>query len=79
MLAPGDGNDPVQIIDSRDLAEWTIRVAENNTLGVFNATGPVAPITMSEMLYGIKAVTTTGAQFTWVPAEFLTEQKVRRG
>ena len=41
MLAPGDGNDPVQIIDSRDLAEWTIRVAENRTLGVFNATGPV--------------------------------------
>ncbi len=77
VLAPGDGNDPVQIIDSRDLAEWTIRVAENNTLGVFNATGPVAPMTMSEMLYGIKAVTTAGAQFVWVPAAFLTEQKVR--
>jgi 2'-hydroxyisoflavone reductase len=77
VLAPGDGNDPVQIIDSRDLAEWTIRVAENNTLGVFNATGPVAPMTMSEMLYGIKAVTTAGAQFVWVPAAFLTEQRVR--
>ena len=47
VLAPGDGNDPVQIIDSRDLAEWTIRVAENKTLGVFNATGPVAPLTMA--------------------------------
>ena len=77
VLAPGSGNDPVQIIDSRDLAEWTIRVAENRTLGVFNATGPVKPLTMSEMLYGIKAVTTSGAQFIWVPAEFLTEQKIR--
>jgi 2'-hydroxyisoflavone reductase len=77
VLAPGTGNDPVQIIDSRDLAEWTIRVAENRTLGVFNATGPVKPLTMAEMLYGIKAVTTSGAQFTWVPAEFLTEQKIR--
>lgn len=77
VLAPGDGNDPVQIIDSRDLAEWTIRVAENNTLGVFNATGPVTPLTMAQLLYGIKAVTTAGAQFTWVPASFLTEQKVR--
>jgi 2'-hydroxyisoflavone reductase len=77
VLAPGTGNDPVQIIDSRDLAEWTIRVAENRTLGVFNATGPIKPLTMAEMLYGIKAVTTSGAQFTWVPAEFLAEQKIR--
>ena len=34
------------------------------------------PLSMGEMLYGIKAVTSTGAQFTWVPADFLREQKV---
>jgi len=77
VLAPGDGSDPVQIIDVRDLAEWMIRVAENRTLGVFNATGPAKAMSMAEMLYGIKAVTTSGAQFTWVPWEFLTEQKIR--
>ena len=77
VLAPGDGNDPVQFIDSRDLAEWTIRCAENKTLGVFNATGPAKPLTMAEMLYGIRAVTTAGAQFTWVPWPFLAEQKIR--
>lgn len=76
VLAPGDGKDPVQIIDARDLAEWTIRVAESRTLGTFNATGPVKPLTMAELLYGIKAVTTAGAQFTWVPADFLREQKL---
>jgi 2'-hydroxyisoflavone reductase len=27
VLAPGDGGDPVQFIDARDLAEWTIRMA----------------------------------------------------
>ena len=77
VLAPGDGNDPVQIIDSRDIAEFTIRMAENRTFGRFNATGPVTPLTMSQLLYGIKAVTTAGAQFTWVPADFLTQQQVR--
>ncbi|HEX4681263.1 MAG TPA: NAD-dependent epimerase/dehydratase family protein [Gemmatimonadaceae bacterium] len=77
VLAPGDGNDPVQIIDSRDIAEWTIRVAENRTLGTFNATGPVKPLTMAQLLYGIKSVTTAGAQFTWVPADFLREQGIR--
>jgi 2'-hydroxyisoflavone reductase len=77
VLAPGNGNDPVQIIDVRDLAEFMIRMAENRTLGVFNATGPVHPLSMAEMLYGIKAVTTAGAQFTWVPWEFLATQKIR--
>jgi len=76
VLAPGTGNDIVQFIDSRDLAEWTIRCAENKTFGIYNATGPEKPLTMAEMLYGIKAVTTAGAQFTWVPAEFLTAQKI---
>ena len=76
VLAPGTGNDPVQIIDARDLAEWTVRMAENRTFGTYNATGPLKVLTMAEMLYGIKAVTTSGAQFTWVPENFLKEQKV---
>src|SRR5690606_37666223 len=37
VLVPGDGRDPVQVIDGRDLAEWTIRMAENGTTGTFNA------------------------------------------
>ena len=76
-MAPGDPNDPVQIIDARDLAEWTIRMIEKRATGVFNATGPDKPMTMAEMLYGIKGVTTAGAQFTWVPADFLRAQKVQ--
>lgn len=76
VLAPGDPNDPVQFIDARDLGEWTIRLIEQKAYGTFNATGPAHPLTMAEMLHGIKAVTTAGAQFTWVPASFLEEQKV---
>jgi 2'-hydroxyisoflavone reductase len=76
VLAPGNPNDPVQFIDARDLGEWTIRLLEQKSNGTFNATGPAQPLTIAEMLYGIKAVTTAGAQFTWVPASFLEEQKV---
>jgi 2'-hydroxyisoflavone reductase len=77
VLAPGSPTDPAQFIDSRDLAEWTIRMAENRVFGTYQATGPAAPLTIAEMLYGIKAVTTAGAQFTWVPADFLEQQKIR--
>jgi 2'-hydroxyisoflavone reductase len=77
VLAPGTPNDPVQYIDARDLGEWIVRLAESRTLGIFNATGPKAPTTIAEMLYGIKAVTTSDARFTWVPADFLGANQVR--
>jgi 2'-hydroxyisoflavone reductase len=48
----GTPNDPVQLIDARDIAEWTIRVAENRTLGIYNTTGPNPPMTMGQMLEG---------------------------
>jgi 2'-hydroxyisoflavone reductase len=76
VLAPGDGSDPVQLVDARDLAEWTIRVAEARTLGVFNAMGPAYDLTMGDALVGVRAATTAGARLHWVPADFLEQQKV---
>jgi 2'-hydroxyisoflavone reductase len=75
VLAPGTPDDPVQFIDARDLAEWTVRMAEAAEKGIYNAAGTPMPI--AEMLYGIKAVTTAVARFTWVPADFLASQQVR--
>jgi 2'-hydroxyisoflavone reductase len=76
VLAPGDGTDPVQLVDARDLAEWTIRVAESRALGTFNAMGPAFELTMGEMLCGIRAATTAGAKLHWVPVDFLERHKV---
>jgi 2'-hydroxyisoflavone reductase len=77
VLAPDKPDDPCQFIDSRDLAEWMIRMAEVREFGLYNAIGPARPLTIAEMLYGVKAITTAGAQFTWVPWEFLQTQGVR--
>jgi nucleoside-diphosphate-sugar epimerase len=76
VLAPGNQTDPVQFIDARDLAEWIIRMAEQGTTGIFNATGPKSKMTIKEMLEGIKSATKSNAQFTWASAEFLAAQKV---
>jgi len=75
VLAPGTPNDPTQFIDSRDLAEFMIRLAENKVLGTFNAVGPVT--SMGDVLNGIKAAVGSNATFTWVPAEFLSANGVR--
>jgi 2'-hydroxyisoflavone reductase len=77
VLAPGDPTDPVQIIDARDLAEFSIRVCEDGTTGVYNVTGPKSRLTISEMLGGIRAVMSTDAYLTWVNADFLAAQRVR--
>ena len=76
VLAPGDGTDPVQFVDARDLAEWTIRMVEARTLGVFNAMGPEAPLTMGGLLGGIGAAIGSKASLAWVPVDFLEQQKV---
>ncbi len=76
VAAPGDGADRVQVIDARDLAEWTIRMVEARRFGKFNAVGPTHPLTMGEMLCGLQAATDAGPRLTWLPVAFLEEQKV---
>jgi 2'-hydroxyisoflavone reductase len=76
VLAPGDGSDPVQFIDVRDLAEWTIRVAEQRITGVFNAAGPDPPITVGQMLAGIAQGLQVHPRLVWAPTAFLRENAV---
>ena len=77
VLAPGNPSDPVQFLDARDLAEWIIRMAEEGTVGTFNATGPKTRLDIGGMLDGIAKATKANAQFTWADADFLAEQKIR--
>src|SRR5881398_2054466 len=76
VLAPGSTDDPVQFIDARGLAEWTIRMAENRETRIYNATGPAKPLGIGGMLDGIKSALKSSATFTWVAEDFLTQQKV---
>jgi 2'-hydroxyisoflavone reductase len=78
ILAPGDPEaDRVQIIDVRDLCEWCVRLCEQQTYGTFMGVGPENGRSMAELLYGIAAVTTAPLSWTWVPLDFLAEQRIR--
>jgi 2'-hydroxyisoflavone reductase len=74
VLAP-PADDPVQIIDARDLGEWSIRCCENSVYGVYNATGPASRFTVRQMLEGARSVVGGNATFTHVTAEFLAAQQ----
>ena len=77
MLAPGTPDDPVAFIDQRDLTEFIVRLCEADATGTYNTVGPRAGLSVSEMLYGCKAVTTSNTRFTWIDADFLLERKLR--
>ncbi len=76
VLAPGAPDDPVQIIDVRDLGEFLVRLIENKTTGVFNALGPDKTLTFGQMLAACKEAARSDASFTWVDAGFLEKQGV---
>jgi nucleoside-diphosphate-sugar epimerase len=77
VLAPGKPEDATQIVDARDLAEWTIRMAETGEVGIFNATGPNEPRPIGKMLEGLKSALKSDATFTFVNQDFLQQQSLR--
>jgi len=77
VLAPGAPSDRVQVVDVRDLAEWTVRLAEDPVRGVFNATGPAQPLSIGGLLEEVRAGTGADARFTWVEEAFLEAHGVQ--
>jgi 2'-hydroxyisoflavone reductase len=77
VLAPGTPTDPVQIIDGRDLAEWTIRLVEARTIGTFNAIGPAERLSFGQMLDAMRPLGPSDVRFTWVPAGFLASRNIQ--
>ena len=77
MITPDKPQTPIQIIDVRDLAEFIIKLIEDNASGVFNATGPDYELMMGEFLDACKRVSGSVAAFHWASAEFLQEHEVQ--
>jgi nucleoside-diphosphate-sugar epimerase len=75
-LAPGTPQDPVQCIDVRDLARWTIQAIEDRHYGPYNVTGPYHQMTMGQFLDITADTTNSTSTLTWVPWDFLRANKV---
>ncbi|HEY7094833.1 MAG TPA: NAD-dependent epimerase/dehydratase family protein [Ktedonobacterales bacterium] len=76
VLAPGRPENLTQIIDARDLADWIVTLAERQTTGTFNATGPDYPLSMQSALEVMRDVSQSDTRFTWVSDEFLERNEV---
>jgi len=76
VLAPGSPAAQVQFIHARDLADWTLEMAERGGAGTFNATGSEPPMTMGRVLETCLAVSRSGATLTWATEDFLLAREV---
>jgi len=74
VLAPGAPDDPAQIVDVRDLADFQLRLATGQVTGVFNAVRPT--IAWSDLLDATAAVAPAGTTLTWIDGKWLAEQGV---
>lgn len=79
MVVPGAPDDPIQLIDVRDLSDWIVHCIENTIVGVFNATGPAKKLSMKSMVEAVRAGVGASAAFEWVENDFLTAQGIREG
>ncbi len=76
VLAPGRPSRPVQFIDVRDLAEWTLALLERGAGGTFNAAGPATPLPMEQLLATCRGVAASDAAIEWLDDAFLMEKGV---
>lgn len=75
VLAPGDADDPIQVIDGRDMATWIVGLAEGDVPGTFHAVSPEPPFTFGDMLGAIAdEVAPAGTTLTWVDRRWLLDQ-----
>jgi 2'-hydroxyisoflavone reductase len=76
VLAPPSPDYPVQFIDARDLAAWTLDLIEAECSGAFNASGPAVPLTFGAFLDECRRALRAQAEFVWPDAGFLAEHEV---
>src|SRR5215203_624305 len=74
VLAPGQPERFIQFIDVRDLAAWTVTMAESGGTGIYNANGRHDTTTMADLLETCTAVAGSDARLIWVDDAFLSEQ-----
>ena len=71
VVVPARLDQPVQVVDARDLGEFVVHALENDTAGTYNAVGPGVPLTFAGMFEALRSV--AGSDAAMVPSDRLGE------
>ncbi|MFP1624001.1 NAD-dependent epimerase/dehydratase family protein [Streptomyces sp. 5K101] len=69
VLAPGPRETPLQYVDVRDLAGWTLDAAAADLAGPYNLVSEPGHTTIGELLEECVAATGSSARLRWTPAD----------
>ena len=75
VAVPGAPEDPVEVIDVRDLGAWLVRLVEQGTMGTFNACGPEKRMAWGRVVEACRKTGAADAKPVWIPADFIAQQK----
>jgi nucleoside-diphosphate-sugar epimerase len=67
VALPGDPRQPVQVIDSRDLARLVVQLLADDRPGAFHAVGPAEPVTIGGLIETCARVAGTQVRIVPVP------------
>ncbi len=67
---------PLQFVDVRDLAVFTLRRIEARSSGIYNVTGPAGRLTFGQLLPQIKRALSSDVQWRHVSDDFLRDNEV---
>ncbi|MEW2514696.1 NAD-dependent epimerase/dehydratase family protein [Streptomyces sp. NPDC046870] len=77
VLAPGPRDLPLQYVDPRDLAAWTLDAAAAGLGGAYNLVSPPGHTTMGDLLDACVAVTGGTADLRWTAPETVLAAGIR--
>lgn len=77
VLTPGPPSADLQFIDVRDLADFILKLIEQNAGGVYNAVGPRNPANFGSLLVACREAAGSDAGFVWVDEHFLLQEGVQ--
>lgn len=75
VLVPGDAQDPIQVIDVRDLAAWMLLCGERRIIGRFNACGPKQRLSWGETIEACRKCASQPSKVHWASLEELSSLK----
>jgi 2'-hydroxyisoflavone reductase len=78
MIVPASLARAFQAIDTRDLADFLVLRARSPLTGVFNATGPVPPVTMLDLVEAAASASDTDLNVEVVDDAFLAAEGIER-
>ena len=67
---------PIQFVDVRDIADFTLRQTERRASGIYNVTGPARRLTFGDLLASAKEALASDVNYHHVSDEFLRKHEI---